>query len=132
MHPSLIDKLLSGITKSGSICNFIPNPLQSGQAPYGALKLNSLGSNSGRLNSQWGHANCSEKTISFLFSPNIWITTFPLDNFVACSIASNKRLLYSSFNTILSITTSILSLIFFSRVISSPKSYISPFTRTLT
>ena len=52
MHPSLIDKLLSGITKSVSICNFIPNPLQSGQAPYGALKLNSLGSNSGRLNSQ--------------------------------------------------------------------------------
>ena len=70
MQPSLILKVLSGITKSSSICNLIPRPLQSGQAPYGALKLNTLGSNSGNENSQCGHANCYEKTSSLAFSPS--------------------------------------------------------------
>ena len=58
MQPSLILSVLSGITKSTSIWSFIPKPLQSGQAPYGALKLNNLGSSSGRENSQCGQANC--------------------------------------------------------------------------
>ena len=44
--PSLIDLFLSGITKSTSILYWIPNPLQSGQDPYGALNENILGSNS--------------------------------------------------------------------------------------
>ena len=60
-----------GIIKSLSICSFTPNPLQSGQAPYGALKLKSLGSSSGSENSQYGQANDSDITISFLSSPNI-------------------------------------------------------------
>ena len=90
IHPSLIDLSLSGITKSASICNFIPKPLQSGQAPYGALKLNILGSNSGNENSQYGQANDSDKTISFLFSPRTSTTTFPSANFVADSIASKS------------------------------------------
>src|SRR5699024_12449832 len=38
------DFVLSGTTKSSSTANFIPNPSQSGQAPNGALKENSLGS----------------------------------------------------------------------------------------
>ena len=52
MQPSIIDFESSGINSSSSICKFIPSPLQSGHAPYGALKLNILGSNSGKENSQ--------------------------------------------------------------------------------
>ena len=66
-----MDFSLSGINKSASICSLTPSPLQSGHAPYGALKLNILGSNSGRENSQYGQANDSDIRISFLLSPNI-------------------------------------------------------------
>ena len=125
IHPSFILLFLSGITKSSDICNFTPNPLHSGHAPKGALKLNSLGSNSGREKSQCGHANFSDITISFELSPNTLIITFPSLNLVAASIDSNSLVLIPSFITILSITTSISSFIFLSSVISSDRSTIS-------
>ena len=123
---------MSGINKSASICSFTPRPLQSGQAPYGALKLKILGSNSGRENSQYGQANASDNTSSFLFSPNISTTTLPSDSLVAPSIASNSLDLEPSLMINLSITTSILCFLFLSSMISSDKSIISPSTRTLT
>ena len=46
MAPSLIDFVLSGMTKSTSILYCTPIPLQSGHDPYGALNENILGSNS--------------------------------------------------------------------------------------
>ena len=60
----------SGINKSLSICNFTPKPLQSGHAPYGALKLNILGSNSDKEKLQCGHAKCSENNNSSALSPD--------------------------------------------------------------
>ena len=54
--PPKIDLSLSGISKSTDICFVIPKPLHVGQAPYGALKENILGSSSGSEKSQWGHA----------------------------------------------------------------------------
>ena len=88
IQPSFILRLLSGITKSTSIWSFKPNPLQSGHAPYGALKLNVLGSSSARENSQYGQAKDSENTNSLWFSPSSSIITFPFDSLVAFSIAS--------------------------------------------
>jgi len=38
---------LSGIRRASPIFSFVPRPLHSGQAPYGALKENNLGSSSG-------------------------------------------------------------------------------------
>ena len=68
---------LSGIINSSSICSFTPNPLQSGQAPYGALNEKILGSSSGNEKSQSGHAYFSLITISL--SPITLITTFPFN-----------------------------------------------------
>ena len=45
--PSTRDLLGSGINKSLLIWSFVPKPLHSSQAPYGALNENNLGSSSG-------------------------------------------------------------------------------------
>ena len=47
MPPRLTVAVGSGIKVSGSTSATFPNPLQVGQAPYGLLKLNRLGSGSG-------------------------------------------------------------------------------------
>ena len=54
--PSRTESDLSGIIKSKEICFVIPKPLHDGHAPYGALKENILGSNSGREKSHFGQA----------------------------------------------------------------------------
>ena len=95
------------------------------------MKLNILGSSSDNEKLQCGHAKCSENNSSSALSPNIWTITFPFDNLVEVSIASNNLLLDSSFNTNLSITTSIVSFLFLSKEISSLKSNISLFILTL-
>ena len=64
--------------------------------------------------------------------PTTFTNTLPSDILVALSIDSNNLVLIPSFKTILSITTSILSLVFLSKFISSDKSINSSFTRTLT
>src|SRR4051794_8865282 len=52
-----------GTTSSGSNSSFSPSPSQAGQAPCGALKLNSLGSISAMVKPETGQANFSEKVI---------------------------------------------------------------------
>ena len=47
MAPSLIERVLSGTSKSSLIAVLKPKPLHSGHAPNGALKENILGSKSG-------------------------------------------------------------------------------------
>ena len=46
----MIDKFLFGITSFTSIDKSVPIPSHSGQAPYGLLKENSLGSISSIVN----------------------------------------------------------------------------------
>ena len=59
--PSLMLKLLSGISRSGLNSILYPSPTQSGQAPNGLLKEKLLGSISGMLIPQSGQAKLSEK-----------------------------------------------------------------------
>jgi len=42
----------------------VPKPWQSGQAPYGLLKLKSLGSISGKLKEHFGQENFADKICS--------------------------------------------------------------------
>src|SRR5699024_12666931 len=71
--PSSMLKLSSGIINSSSTVKREPKPSQLGQAPNGALKEKSLGSNSSMEKSQNGQAKCSLKYISS--SPITSITT---------------------------------------------------------
>ena len=76
--PSSRDRDLLGITRSGSTSNLYPRPVQSGQAPWGLLKLKVRGSISDRLIPHRTQANCSENT-SWSFSPSrsTWTTPSP-------------------------------------------------------
>src|SRR5271165_1143579 len=62
--PSKSGRVQSAITFSGVNSYFDPRPLHAGQAPYGELKLNERGSNTGTEMPQSGHASFSEKTCS--------------------------------------------------------------------
>ena len=59
-----MDLDLSGINKSIFTSLFIPNPLQSGQYPKGALKENSLGSREGIENPHSGQQCLLESNLS--------------------------------------------------------------------
>ena len=59
--PSYTERLLSGITRSGSMPNIVPKPSHRLQAPYGLLKLKKL--TVGRSNKIPSSSNLSEKTI---------------------------------------------------------------------
>ena len=60
MAPSAMVRFLLGMTRSGSSSIFTPRPVQSGQAPWGLLKLKLRGATSPRLTPQWTQAKCSE------------------------------------------------------------------------
>ena len=64
MPPSVIDRDLSGMTRSGSTISLYPRPEQILQAPWGLLKLKVRGSNSPRFTLQCTHAKSSENIIS--------------------------------------------------------------------
>ena len=51
--PSAIESRPFGITSSGSTSSRLPRPVHTGQAPWGELKLNVLGSRSGIDISGW-------------------------------------------------------------------------------
>ena len=59
----MIESASLGTTRSGSNSSFSPSPSQAGQAPCGALKLNSRGSISAMVKPETGQANFSEKTM---------------------------------------------------------------------
>ena len=104
--PCFIDKSLFGTTNSGSTSLLSPRPLQTSQAPKGALNENILGDNSSMPIPCSGHANLVEKRIS---SPSIiWAITRPSDSLTAVSIESASLDSIPSLITILSTTTSIL------------------------
>src|SRR5579863_3173121 len=65
MAPSLIDLVLSGMTKSGSMFKRYPRPRQVLQAPKGLLKENILGDSSSSEKPQVEQAIASLNTISF-------------------------------------------------------------------
>jgi len=115
-----MDKLLSGIIKSGSTSILKPKPWQVGQAPNGELKEKSLGSISGSEIPQTGHANLEEKIFSS-FESTKTIFTSPSLYFKASSIDSVNLFFISSFKTILSITISMSCFLFLSISISSSR-----------
>ena len=61
--PLAMLRLWLGTTRSSSKMSFSPRPSQAGQAPWGALKLNSRGSISAMVKPETGQANFSEKMI---------------------------------------------------------------------
>ena len=68
MAPSTMDLESSGIILYASKYFSIPKPSHSEQAPWGALKLNNLGSISSILNPLTGQANFEEKIVIFFVS----------------------------------------------------------------
>ena len=53
-------RFLFGMTSSGSISILTPRPVQSGQAPWGLLKLKLRGASSPKERPQRAQARCSE------------------------------------------------------------------------
>ena len=88
--PSKTDRLLSGITKSGSMPKTEPNPSQRLQAPYGLLKVKRLtDGDSKRIPS---NSNLSEKVlILFPDSNNIFISQTPSPSIKPVCIESERR-----------------------------------------
>ena len=131
MAPSSSERFLSGTTSMGSISDLVPSPVQSGQAPWGELKLKVLGSISSMLVPQTGQAKCSLNSDS---SPStIEIRTIPPASFNAVSTESASLPACSlSPDTNRSTTTSIVWRLYFSKLNSSARSRISPSTRTRT
>ena len=106
--PSLIDKFSSTINLFSSTSSLEPSPLQTSQAPYGALNEKSLGTTSGNTTSGW--SGQEKFSLNLLSSPLIFTIIFPSESSLAVSIASVNRLknsLLSALNTTLSTTTSI-------------------------
>ena len=106
--PSLIDKFSSTINLFSSTSSLEPSPLQTSQAPYGALNEKSLGTTSGNTTS--GCSGQEKFSLNLLSSPLIFTIIFPSESSLAVSIASVNRLknsLLSALNTTLSTTTSI-------------------------
>src|SRR5664280_578281 len=57
--PFAKDRFLLGRTRSGSISSRLPIPVQSGQAPWGELKLKLRGSSSSTVVPSYGQLYCS-------------------------------------------------------------------------
>ena len=129
-QPSLKLRRLSGIISSSSNSILKPSPKHSGQAPNGLLKEKLRGSTSSTLMPQSGQANPSD---IIKFSPSITsISTRPDVRCRTFSMESVRRFSIPSFTTRRSTTISMLCLIFFSRTISSDRSYKLPSTITRT
>ena len=129
-QPSLKLRRLSGIIRSSSNSILKPSPKHSGQAPKGLLKEKLRGSTSSTLIPQSGQAKPSD---IMKFSPSMTSTsTNPEVRCRIFSIESVRRFSMPSLTTRRSTTIWILCLIFFSRTISSDRSYKSPSTITRT
>jgi hypothetical protein len=63
MAPRFSDTSTFGTTRPGSIRISDPMPAQAGQAPVGELNENSLGSISGMVKPEIGHANLDERVM---------------------------------------------------------------------
>ena len=108
----------------------LPNPVQAGQAPNGLLNENILGAISGKLMPQSTQAKFS---LNMNSAPSITCTkTTPSPKPSAISSESANRLSIPSRMIKRSTTTSIVCFLFFSNLISSLISWISPSIRTLT
>src|SRR3546814_4548700 len=66
-----------GTTSSGSNSSRSPSPSHAGQAPCGALKLNSRGSISAMVKPETGQANFSEKMMRLAGIPTFFIAVRP-------------------------------------------------------
>ena len=103
----------SGTISSGSTSFFVPRPVHSGQAPYGALKENDRGSRSS-IASGWslGQARCSENLRSRCSSSSGRSTksssTMPEASLSAVSIESVRRCLALALTESRSTTTSMV------------------------
>ena len=119
-----------GTISSGENFLIIPKPEHSGHAPLGLLNENDLGSISGMLIPQSGHAKFSLNVM--LLSPITSTVITPPDSAEAVSAESASLFCIPSFIFSLSTTISITCFLFFSSFISSDRSYISPSILTLT
>ena len=116
------------MTSRSSTAIFMPRPSQSGHAPYGALKENSLGSISDMVKPHIGQEKCSEKCMS---SPSMTLTVmFPSPFSSAVCIESLKRASMPSRMASRSTTTSTSCFLFFESSGTDSMSYISPSTMT--
>ncbi len=130
MAPSRIDIKGLGTTSSASQCCSVPIPSQTGHAPNGLLKEKSLGSISGIVNPEMGHAKRLENTVSVPSSAFSTVAK-PSVNPMAVSRLSARRADASSRTINLSTTTSMSCLKFFLSNGASSMSNTSPsiFTR---
>ena len=125
-----MERFLSGITRSGSICKWKPSPLHSGHIPWGALNENIFGVISGKEIWPSGQASLDERIKS---SPSItFISTSPSVSSRAVSKESASLEFIPSFITILSTIIDISCFFVFESSISSSRSYLSPSIITLT
>ncbi|OPZ58970.1 MAG: hypothetical protein BWY88_00880 [Synergistetes bacterium ADurb.Bin520] len=133
MPPSLKERLLSGITSSGSNSRVMPSPVHAGQAPWGLLKEKSRGCSSGRLIPQSGQALRREKNSS-RSPPSSMRRAMRLPPEVsrAVSTLSAMRFRLSGATSTRSMTISIRCARFLSSPGASSRAWTTPSIRALT
>ena len=129
--PSLMLRLGSGISRSGSTCMRSPRPLHSTHMPRGELNENDCGDSSGKPMPQVAHALSAEYARA-VRSPSTWATSLPLPSRRQVSTESDRRPMSLGLIDRRSMTISMVCFFFFSRPSTSSRRTTMPSTRART